>query len=202
MADPIPRIPLDKMTPAERERWDRYCAIPDKPPEPRNVDKEQAFVRAKMEGKTDLEAYKASHPDSPGNDWAHAKRFKEQPTTRAVMSEAQKERARQTGIDTAWVVEKLVAVVERAMQAEEVFDRRGNPTGEWKFDSGGAIGALALLARHTGGFEKGAGSGEGGKTQVLINVVYENGKQMPQISSPNVPQIVEARPLEVVSGDN
>ncbi len=36
------------------------------------------------------------------------------------------------------------------MQEEPVYDKEGNPTGEYRFDSAGAIGALRILAKFLG----------------------------------------------------
>ena len=38
------------------------------------------------------------------------------------------------------------------MQKIQVFDKKGEPTGEWKFDSAGANRSLELLGRHLGMF--------------------------------------------------
>ena len=57
-----------------------------------------------------------------------------------------------TGIDTAWVVERSVEIVDRCMQAVMVLDRKGEPTGEWTFDSAGANKSLDRIAKRVGGF--------------------------------------------------
>lgn len=57
-----------------------------------------------------------------------------------------------TGLDRQWVIERLMSVVERCMQAEEVFDKKGNPTGQYKFDSMGANQALKMLGDTLGLF--------------------------------------------------
>lgn len=57
-----------------------------------------------------------------------------------------------TKIDTAWVVEHLVEVVERCMQAAPVVIRGEVQSGEFQFDSKGAVSALGQLGKYTGGF--------------------------------------------------
>lgn len=57
-----------------------------------------------------------------------------------------------TGLTRQWVIERLMTVVDRCMQAEPVLDRDGNETGEFKFDSGGANRALQLLGQELGMF--------------------------------------------------
>jgi hypothetical protein len=54
--------------------------------------------------------------------------------------------------DRQWVKDSLVAVARRCMQAEPVLDRKGNPTGEYRFDSKGANQALALIGKELGMF--------------------------------------------------
>lgn len=56
------------------------------------------------------------------------------------------------GLDRSWVIERLMKVADRCMQAEPVLDREGNETGEFKFDSNGANRALHLLGLELGMF--------------------------------------------------
>lgn len=56
------------------------------------------------------------------------------------------------GIDRAWVIDKLRQNVERAMQAEQVVDSRGVPTGEWTYQGNVANKALELLGKEIGMF--------------------------------------------------
>ena len=58
-----------------------------------------------------------------------------------------------TGLDREWVISRLMSVVERCMQAEPVFDKEGNPIGEYQFDSGGATRSLQLLGLQLGMFK-------------------------------------------------
>jgi len=46
----------------------------------------------------------------------------------------------------------LEEVKKRCMQREAVLDINGNPTGEWKFDSRGALRAIELQGKHLGMF--------------------------------------------------
>lgn len=52
------------------------------------------------------------------------------------------------------VVRDLIDIKTRCMQAEPVLDSEGNPTGEYTFDSTGAINALKLLGTELGMFTK------------------------------------------------
>lgn len=52
------------------------------------------------------------------------------------------------GVNLEYVLRRLRELAERCMQAEPVRDKDGNPTGEWRFDSTGANGALKALLQH------------------------------------------------------
>ncbi len=58
-----------------------------------------------------------------------------------------------TGVNRTYVIEHLMKVVERCMQAEPVKDRQGNVTGEYKFDASGANAALRMLGDTLGMFK-------------------------------------------------
>ena len=67
--------------------------------------------------------------------------------------ESEKQRiARKTGITEEYFVERARELLERCMQAKPVVDHEGNPTGEWKFDSAGANGALEKIAKWLGAY--------------------------------------------------
>lgn len=63
--------------------------------------------------------------------------------------------AQQEAVASAqWIITESVRLYERCMQAEPLHDSDGMPTGEWKFDSGGANRALDRLARLHGEFSE------------------------------------------------
>lgn len=66
----------------------------------------------------------------------------------AAIQEALKAREKRTGITADYVLTRLQTVVERCMQSEPVYDRKGEPTGDYQFDSSGANRALELLGKH------------------------------------------------------
>ena len=57
-------------------------------------------------------------------------------------------------ITAQYLTERIKEVGERCMQAEQVFDKDGNPTGEYKFDAFASLKAWELLGKRTGYFEK------------------------------------------------
>ena len=56
-------------------------------------------------------------------------------------------------VSANYLTDNIRAVGERCMQAEPVFDKQGNPTGEYRFDSTAALKAWELLGKRTGYFE-------------------------------------------------
>ena len=62
-------------------------------------------------------------------------------------------RVEKIAVDRAWVVAMLIENVERAMQAEPVRDREGNPTGQYTYQGGVANKALELLGKELGMFQ-------------------------------------------------
>jgi hypothetical protein len=52
------------------------------------------------------------------------------------------------GITAQYVLGRTKAVVERSMQAEEVVDREGNPTGMYEFDGQVALKGLDMLGKY------------------------------------------------------
>lgn len=69
---------------------------------------------------------------------------------KAAVSERQIEKM---AVDRAWVMEKLIENVRRAMQGEPVKDREGNPTGLYVYQGGVANKALELLGKELGMFQ-------------------------------------------------
>lgn len=51
-------------------------------------------------------------------------------------------------IDAKWVLMSAKKVFDRCMQEEEVTDREGAPTGEYKFEHSGANKALEIIGKH------------------------------------------------------
>ena len=71
------------------------------------------------------------------------------------IAELQEERAARTLVDVDYVVNGLLEVHKRCMQAEPVMERTGDgmeESGEYKFEHSGANKSLELLGRHLGAF--------------------------------------------------
>ncbi len=63
------------------------------------------------------------------------------------VAELQAKVAEKNGIDAAWVMKRLVENVERSMQAEQVVDSEGRPTGEYRYEGNVANRALELIGK-------------------------------------------------------
>lgn len=73
--------------------------------------------------------------------------------------ELQAEQAKRLCISADWVVMQWVEVYKRCMQIEEVLiwdyeEKRKVPSGEYTFDSKGALNALEMIGKHLGMFSK------------------------------------------------
>lgn len=70
----------------------------------------------------------------------------------ARVRELQREQVERLAVSADYVVLKLMETRERCMDPIPVLDQEGNETGEYTFDSKGALKALELLGRHLGMF--------------------------------------------------
>lgn len=60
------------------------------------------------------------------------------------------DRQKRVEISQDYVLATIQATIERCMQAEPVFDREGNPTGEYTFNATAVLKGAELLGRHLG----------------------------------------------------
>lgn len=116
---------------------------------------QEAFCRAMALGMSVPESLAASGisvTEGTARNW-----IKKDPKISARIDEltsiATKNAILKTGLDRQYVIERLMKVVDRCMQAEPVLDRKGQPTGEYKFDSSGANAALRMLGDTLGMFK-------------------------------------------------
>lgn len=120
----------------------------------------ERFAQELASGKHASEAYViAGYKANDGNastlksDQRVSKRVEELLATRARVAEEATHRAiERTAINKEWVMGRLRENVERAMTVEPVLDRKGKPTGEYRYDGAVANRALELLGREIGMF--------------------------------------------------
>ena len=118
---------------------------------------QEAYARARAMGMSAQEAIDSSQA---GVGLSTAYKWDRTPEIANRIAElsaiASKNAIIKTGLDRQWVIERLMSVVERCMQAEPVMEKRGNEwveTGEYKFDSMGATRSLHLLGSELGMFK-------------------------------------------------
>lgn len=76
------------------------------------------------------------------------------PECAAYLEVRQTELAERFRLSQEDVIQKLMSIYERSMQAEPVFDRRGQPTGEYRFEAPGAVAAMREIAKILGYYAK------------------------------------------------
>jgi hypothetical protein len=87
--------------------------------------------------------------------------------------------AEKCAISRTWILQNTVALYRRASQAEPVLDRRGVPTGVYRFDGATAARCLELLGKASGVFrDKGQGIAASDVADLLA-AVAARGKQRP-----------------------
>lgn len=70
------------------------------------------------------------------------------PDIAAAIQQEMNKRSERTKVDADYVLRTIVDTIERCKQAEPVRDRDGEPTGEYKFDSGAVLKGAELLGKH------------------------------------------------------
>jgi phage terminase small subunit len=126
----------------------------------------RSFAYAYLKLRNGTAAYKKVYgPMEDGVAAAAASRLLKDVKVAALIAEGEERIARRAEIDAAFVVDGALEVLERALQRRpvEYFDKAekmmvqatdedGNDI--WQFDSNGAMKALTLLSKHTGGFSE------------------------------------------------
>lgn len=82
----------------------------------------------------------------------HGRQLLEMPKIRAAIGEAMRQRSARTKITQDYVISKIVETVEKCSEAIPVLNKDGEPTGEYRFDSSGALKGLDMLGKHVGAF--------------------------------------------------
>lgn len=117
---------------------------------------QEAYCRGRARGMTPAEAIQAAEINiTQATAYTWERKY---PQIRARISDLSEKASQSailsTGLTRGFVIEKLMTVVNRCLQEEPVFDRQGNPTGEYKFDSSGANTALRMLGDTLGMFKQ------------------------------------------------
>lgn len=79
-------------------------------------------------------------------------------------------------ISAEWILRETLVLYRRAVQAEPVLDRKGNPTGMFRFDGATARGCLEMLGNQQGLFKARGGSMAVSDVAELLRAVAGRGK--------------------------
>lgn len=102
----------------------------------------------KNKTKSYLDACKSMGKKPSKNPETSASEMLSYPNVLGFLRSVKEKVAQDVQIDAAWVLRQAVKVHERCMQAEEVKDREGGSTGEYKFEHAGANKALEIIGKH------------------------------------------------------
>jgi phage terminase small subunit len=119
---------MKSLTPKQKRFVDEYLV---------DLNSTQAAIRSKYSEKT---AYSIGHE------------ILKKPEVQQAIEAGQLQVEVRTGVTVDFVIQNLVTVVNRCMQAERVIGRDGEWTGDYRFNAAGATRALELLGRHLGMF--------------------------------------------------
>ena len=121
---------------------------------PLNNTQHEKFVQELVKGKNQADAYLGAgyKAKSTGVASAAATRLLKEPAIQERIAELQAKAAEKTVLSKQWVIDKLIANVERSMQAAPVVDAKGIPTGEYTYQGNVANKALELLGKEQGMF--------------------------------------------------
>lgn len=69
-------------------------------------------------------------------------------SVKAAVQAGMDKRAEKTGLNAEYVLKGIQRVIERCEQAEPVYDKEGNATGEYVFKANEALRGYELLGKH------------------------------------------------------
>jgi phage terminase small subunit len=108
---------------------------------------QRRFVEFALDCGSAVEAYRLAGGKASSDESAftQASRLMRNGQVSAALTAMKYERSRLLVADSAWIREKLVLLIGRAMQAVPVLDSNGEETGVWKCDLTAANAALRTL---------------------------------------------------------
>ena len=113
--------------------------------------KRAAFVEHLMECENATEAYiRATGKDNRASAAVMASRWLLEPAVRAYRDALQEAVAEEINVCKNSLLAKTEKIYRRCMQISEVYDKEGNPLGEFVFDAKGASKAVELQAKLCG----------------------------------------------------
>lgn len=116
--------------------------------------KQERFVAEYLIDLNATRAYKTVYGCADKVANANGPRLLGKASIAAAIAAGQEKAIERIEISQDWVLERLVENVERSMQAKQVMDSHGKPTGEYVYQGNVANGALTLLGKHLGMFKE------------------------------------------------
>ena len=114
--------------------------------------KQQAFVEQYLVDRNGTQAaIRAGYAPKAAQE--QASRLLSNAMVAAAIAEAGKKASAKVELDVEWVLRGIKENYERAMQAEPVRDREGNPTGEYQYAGAVANKALEMAGRYNAMFK-------------------------------------------------
>lgn len=122
-------------------------------------EKQVLFCHEYMKDMNGTQAYlRAGFKVSEKTAGVNASKLLKNSSISAYLTDLKDERVKKVDISAQWVLERLIQVAERCMQAEPVMEydyqtQTMVETGEYQFDSNGANKSLELIGKHIGMFD-------------------------------------------------
>jgi len=117
------------------------------------VKQEAAIQNFLINGGNKTAAYKSAYSTSKMKAKTineKASRFFADDKVRARLQELQKETEENNKITRDWVLEQAKKLVDRSLDPEAIFTKKGEFTGEFRFDSSGVKGGLEIINKMLG----------------------------------------------------
>jgi phage terminase small subunit len=109
--------------------------------------KQEMFVREYLVDLNGTQAaIRAGYSPKTANE--QASRLLANVNVASAVQAAMDKRAESVEVSATYVLEGIKKLIERCEQAVPVYDKEGNPTGEWRFESGSAMRGYELLGKH------------------------------------------------------
>ena len=117
------------------------------------TDKQKIFIKEYLVDMNASAAYqRAGYKARGGSADTAGARLLRNVQIKAEIDKALNKRANKVGLDAEWVLRRFKDISDRCMQAEAMLDTKGEPTGEYRFDSSGANKATEMIGKHLGMF--------------------------------------------------
>lgn len=115
--------------------------------------RQELFIAEYLRLKNATAAYIAAGYKPKGAEAAASRMLRNVKVSEAIEDHRTKVREK-TVLNATSQIDNLEELRLRCMEKEEIRDSQGNPTGVYKFDSRGALGAIKLIGDHLGMWEK------------------------------------------------